>query len=161
MNNNNIPIIDEGKDGYWIIYTDEQNKITKKEWVNNPPYSIEEDIFNMIDYNQFDEIVKEKRKKSKFLYLDVNQTAIFTFLNMGIAKVQNPFNQEIEDAWIITLLNEEGVEKQWTVRSLSVYEQFKRQNIQEQDKIKITRVPAGRNSKYIVLKMDQLLEKEK
>lgn len=160
---NDIPIIKVvPRKGYWAIYPD------RKEWYDDPtagteyalnPFAGTKTIntLNTMDYSQFDNIVKKKKKQGKFLTLDVNDTEVFTFLGMEAIKRQNPFSGELEDAWLVKLLDDEGNEKQWTFSSLSVFNQFKEQNIQENDKIRITKGEINGKARYSVEKM--LLDK--
>jgi len=157
-NGEEIPIIEVvPRKGYWAIYSD------RREWYDDPtagtPYAlnpfagIEKIKHENMDYSQFDQIVKEKRKKSKFLTMEAGETAVFTFLSMEAIKRQNPISGEVEDAWLVKLLDEEGNEKQWTFTGLGVFNQFKEQNIQENDKIRVSKVKQGNRTRYLVEKM--------
>ena len=104
-----------------------------------------------MDYTQFDKIVKAKRKKGKFLVLDSNESAELTLSSLETITRQNNFSGEIEDAWLAKLKDDEGNEKMWTFTSLSIFNQFKDKNIQEEDLIRITKqLQSNGKHKYIV-----------
>jgi len=146
--NDDIPIINvvPGK-GYWAIYPD--RKVFYEDPSAGTPQALYPSVLEQIsmDYSQFDPIVQKKKKRSKFLTMDINETAIFTFLGMEAIKRQNPMSGEVEDAWLIKLLDEEGNEKQWTTTSLAVFNQFKDQNIQENDKVRISKVKQNKRTR--------------
>jgi len=139
--------------GYWAIYKDKkifyEDPSAGTQYALNPEW----DMLNTMDYSQFDPIVQQKKKKSKFLTMDAGEMAVFTFLGMEAIKRQNPISGEVEDAWLVKLLDEEGNEKQWTFTGLGVFNQFKDQNIQENDKIRISKVKQGNRTRYVVEKM--------
>ena len=48
INNEEVPIIEEGKNGHWVRYEDHKGNLIKREWVSDLPHQ-ETDIFNEID----------------------------------------------------------------------------------------------------------------
>ncbi|MEK6884165.1 MAG: hypothetical protein AABY22_31335 [Nanoarchaeota archaeon] len=104
----------------------------------------------MLDYNAFDEMVKEKKKKSKFFSMDIDDTQVFTLLSLDKAKMINNFSGEMEDVWVYLLEDEDKNQKTWDTGSLKVFSQFKENEIQEGDRIRITCVLKGKNKNYVI-----------
>ena len=107
---------------------------------------------NNMDYGTFDEDVKKKKAESKYLTIEIGESAEYevTGMKMGV----NNFG---EDAWVVSLkgldssLPEER--KTWTFASLKIFDSFKGQDINEGDKILISREPKGGKSTYTVKKL--------
>ena len=140
--------VDDNGKGYLAI-RDEQGNVIRRQYFKR---SIRGK--SMTDYSSFDEQVKAKKAASKFLTIEIGESAEYEFTGMKIG--MNNFG---EDAWIVSLkgidpdLPEER--KTWSVASLKVFNQFKEQNINEGDKILISREAKGSKSTYTVKKLSK------
>lgn len=107
----------------------------------------------MVDYSAYDDIVARKKKEQRYLTLEDGECAVFTFLGIKLAIRENPFSGEEEEVWLIDLEDSEGYRKRWTVASLYIFNQFKEQNIQEGDRIRITK-KRRKKIRYLVEKIE-------
>ena len=107
----------------------------------------------MVDYTKFDEIVARKKKQQKYLSLEEGESTFFTFLGITAGIRQNPFSGDEEEVWFVTLEDDEGNKKRWTIASLYIFNQFKEQDIQEGDRIKIAKIRQGNKTRYLVEKI--------
>ena len=133
--------------GYTLVSRDDNGNILKSQkclWRNKGS--------NMTDYNSFDEQVKSKKAASKFLTIEIGESAEYEYTGM-----KTGVNNFGEDAWIVSLkgldptLPEER--KSWTFASLKIFDQFKDQDINEGDRILISREPKDQKSTYTVKKL--------
>ena len=107
-----------------------------------------------MNYVQFDDFEKNKIRQNKFLISQDNESIILKFKAMKSLKMINSFSGEEEDTIQYKFLDEEfGVEKIWNAGSLSVYQQFKNNDIQEEDLVKITKKVEGNKKRYLVEKV--------
>ena len=148
VNINNYPqVIQQDENGYTLFFN---GKSQYSQW------RIKGDK-KMTDYNQFDDAVKAKKAASKFLSIEIGESAEYEFAGMKLVNQINNFSHDEETVWLVSLkgidpkLPEER--KNWTVSSVKVFEQFKNQDINEGDRILISREPKGDKSTYIVKKL--------
>ena len=138
--------VDDNGKGYLAI-RDEQGNIIRRQYFKR---SIRGK--SMTDYSSFDEQVKAKKAASKFLTIEIGESAEYEYTGM-----KTGVNNFGEDAWIVSLkgldptLPEER--KSWTFASLKIFDQFKDQDINEGDRILISREPKGQKSTYTVKKL--------
>ena len=112
-----------------------------------------------MQYEQFDSAVKAKNAANKFLSIQIGESAEYEFTGMKLVNQMNNFSHEPEEVWLVSL---KGVDpelpeerKNWTVSSVKVFNQFKDQDINEGDRILISREPKGDKSTYIVKKLSK------
>ena len=148
VNFKNYPLVENlSKTDYDLVSYDENGNILKSQHC-----LIKNKGTNMTDYGSFDDQVKAKKAASKFLTIEIGESAEYEFTGMKMG--MNNFG---EDAWIVSLkgldssLPEER--KTWTFASLKIFDSFKSQNINEGDKILISREPKGGKSTYTVKKL--------
>lgn len=113
---------------------------------------------NMTDYAKFNDVEKRKQASYKFLSIKIGETsAPYIFMGITATTQMSNFSHEIEDVWVVSLKGTDpelpDEVKTWTFSSVNIYNQFKDNNIQEKDKIKIERQPKGDKSKYVVTKI--------
>lgn len=115
----------------------------------------------MINYNQFDDAVKTKKAQMKYLYIEDGASIFFIFKDMEMVRAKNSFSGEIEDQWHYALEDMDGNPKEWDTGSLAIFNQFKDQDIQPDDKILITKEVSGKKVRYVIKKeMEEEVKKE-
>lgn len=146
---NNHPECEPTATGYNLISKDENGNILK---IQNCLWTTKGK--KMTQYNDFDKLAKEKKASSKFLSLQIGENATYEYAGMVQATQMNNFSHDLEEVWVITL---KGIDpeiptekKSWSVAALAIYNQFRDQNVQEGDIIKISREPKGDKSRYVV-----------
>jgi len=148
-NDNHAKVITSDEHGYCLETND--GKRLYSQWKH---------FGKKMDYNNKEFLGVEKRKQAsyKFLSLKIGETsAVYIFNGITTTTQMNSFSHSIEDVWVVSLkgtdpeMPEEA--KTWTFGSPNIYNQFKDNNIQEKDRIQITREPKGEKSKYIVKKV--------
>ena len=144
--------VDDTGKGYLAI-RDEQGNIIRRQYFKRSIRG------NNMQYEQFDSAVKAKNAANKFLSIQIGESAEYEFTGMKLVNQMNNFSHEPEEVWLVSL---KGVDpelpeerKNWTVSSVKVFNQFKDQNINEGDRILISREPKGDKSTYIVKKLSK------
>jgi hypothetical protein len=138
--------------GYNLLIRDESGNVIKSQYHKWKTWGQ-----NNMDYGAFDSAVKAKNAANKFLSIQIGESAEYEFTGMKLVNQMNNFSHEPEEVWLVSL---KGVDpelpeerKNWTVSSVKVFNQFKDQDINEGDRILISREPKGDKSTYIVKKL--------
>ena len=155
VNFKNYPTVESSdENGYTLVSYDEDGNLSKSQyhkWRNTGK--------TKMDYNskEFQDAIKRKKALSKFLSIQIGESAEYIMTSMKQSTQVSSFSGEMEDCWIVAL---KGVDpeipnevKNWSVTSLAVVNQFIDQKIKDGDKIKIERQPKGDKSKYVVTKI--------
>ena len=155
VNINNYPTCEnQSVQGYDLISRDDNGNIVKTQ------HSLWKFKGNKtMDYGAFDSAVKAKNAANKFLSIQIGESAEYEFTGMKLVNQMNNFSHEPEEVWLVSL---KGVDpelpeerKNWTVSSVKVFNQFKDQDINEGDRILISREPKGEKSTYTVKKLSK------
>ena len=148
------------KNNYAKVLTSDENGYVLETEDGTLLYSQWKHFGKKMDYENKDLVAVQKRKQAmyKFLSLKIGETSsVYEFQGITTTTQMNSFSHEIEDVYVARLKGTDpeipDEKKTWTFSSPNIYDQFKDKNIQEGDKIMISREPKGDKSRYIVSKV--------
>ncbi len=116
-----------------------------------------------INYGQFDKAVEQKEAENPYLTSSIPDGASIFFIFKGMEQIRarNNFSGKIEDQWHYEFTDMAGNKKEWDAGSLAIFNQFKDQNIQPDDKVLITKKVDGNKKRYVIKKQEkEEIEKE-
>ena len=150
ITNNQIPIIEEAKGGYWECYKDKKvwhaNKIKFRDVPSEEEYIINQELDNMSLQDIYDKQKENRKGKGHFISLKSGDS--FEGVFVGVEETTGQFGDVNSFTFLV-----EGEEKVLNSKSFRLLSNMIDAGVKESDKVKITKEGAGFKTTYQVEKL--------